>query len=147
MTATRPARRGSIALPYAERQTEIIGALPGADVAWLRRLREDSLATAVAEGLPSQRVERWKYTNLNALAQASLETAANQALGGTWAGDEYPAPKQHGTIQMTKTIRVLANCGNDDTTKYKDFVIRTKLSATDAEFAAPARVQTSVKTK
>lgn len=76
-----------------------------------------------------------------------FETAANQALGGTWAGDEYPAPKQHGTIQMAKTIRVLANCGNDDTTKYKDFVIRTKLSATDAEFAAPARVQTSVKTK
>jgi Fe-S cluster assembly protein SufD len=88
MTATRPTRRGSIALPYAERQKATVAALPGAGLDWLRRLREDSLAKAVAEGLPSQRVERWKYTNLNALAQASLETAANQA--GTPAAVELP---------------------------------------------------------
>lgn len=74
-----------------------------------------------------------------------FESAANQALGGTWGDDEYPAPQQHGTIDMTRSIRVFANCGNDDTTKYKDFVIRTRLSATDKDFAAPAQVQTSMK--
>ncbi len=79
MTATRPTRRGSIALPYAERQKARIGALPGAGLDWLRRLREESLARAVTDGLPSPRIERWKYTNLNALAQTEFETPANEA--------------------------------------------------------------------
>jgi Fe-S cluster assembly protein SufD len=72
MTAPRPA---SIALPYAARQAATVGRLPGAEIAWLRRLREESLARVVDGGVPSPRVERWKYTNLNALAQAEFETA------------------------------------------------------------------------
>lgn len=76
MIAPRPA---SIALPYAQRQNAAVDRLPGRDVRWLRRLREESLARAVADGVPSPRVERWKYTNLNALAQADFEIAANDA--------------------------------------------------------------------
>lgn len=76
MSATRPiASRGSIALPYAARQGATVARLPGAELDWLRRLREQSLARVVAEGLPSPRVEAWKYTNLNSLAQAEFEVA------------------------------------------------------------------------
>ena len=76
MTAPRPK---TIALPYAARQAAAVGRLPGAEIAWLRRLREESLARVVDGGVPSPRVERWKYTNLNALAQVEFETAANEA--------------------------------------------------------------------
>ncbi|GIK98380.1 MAG: Fe-S cluster assembly protein SufD [Alphaproteobacteria bacterium] len=76
MTASpRPA---AIALPYAERSARAVSELPGADVAWLRRLREDALARVMREGVPSPRVERWKYTNLGALAKAGFATAANE---------------------------------------------------------------------
>jgi Fe-S cluster assembly protein SufD len=85
MTAPRPA---SIALPYAARQAAMVGRLPGADIAWLRRLREESLARVVDGGVPSPRVERWKYTNLNALAQVEFEAAANEA--GTAAAVALP---------------------------------------------------------
>jgi Fe-S cluster assembly protein SufD len=76
MSATRPIlARGSIALPYAARQSATVARLPGAELDWLRRLREQSLARVVAEGVPSPRVESWKYTNLNSLAQAEFEAA------------------------------------------------------------------------
>lgn len=75
MSAPRPA---SIALPYAARQAAVVGRLPGAGIAWLRRVREEALARVVESGVPSPRVERWKYTNLNALAQLEFE-AANEA--------------------------------------------------------------------
>lgn len=76
MTAARPV---SIALPYAALQAAVVGRLPGTELAWLRRLREESLGRVVDGGVPSPRVERWKYTNLNALAQTEFQAAANEA--------------------------------------------------------------------
>ena len=76
MPATRPA---SIALPYAARQAAAIDRLPGAGVDWLRRLRAAAAGRVVNDGVPRVRVERWKYTNLAALAQTEFEVAANDA--------------------------------------------------------------------
>ena len=57
MTASpRPAM---IPLPYAERSAGTLARLPGADIPWLRRLREEAIARVVREGVPSPRVERW----------------------------------------------------------------------------------------
>ena len=49
--------------------------LPGPDVAWLGALRADGIAAFRASGLPTRRVEAWRYTNLNALAKAGFSPA------------------------------------------------------------------------
>ena len=85
---TASPRPTTIALPYAERNAEMVGRLPGADIPWLRRLREDAIARVTREGVPSTRVERWKYTNLNALARIEFAVAANEP--GTPAAVELP---------------------------------------------------------
>ncbi len=104
MSATRPIlSRGSIALPYAERQSAAVARLPGAELDWLRRLRERSLARVVAEGLPSQRVEAWKYTNLNSLAQAEFEAAAVGMAG------RAPAANEAGGAAAVELPRFLAD--------------------------------------
>ena len=93
MSATRPLlSRGSIALPYAARQSATVARLPGAELDWLRGLRERSLARVVAEGLPSPRVEAWKYTNLNSLAQAEFEAAGGEVAGSAPAANEAGTP-------------------------------------------------------
>ena len=61
-TARKPSRR--IAFGYAEEAA----APPAAQPAWLALLRGEARAL-IAEGLPSPRVEEWKYTNLRALAE------------------------------------------------------------------------------
>ncbi|MBC8050954.1 MAG: Fe-S cluster assembly protein SufD [Chitinophagales bacterium] len=40
--------------------------LPGGDVAWMRLMREAGVAVIAERGLPSRRVEEWKYTDLRA---------------------------------------------------------------------------------
>ena len=50
--------------------------LPGADVAWLDALRAQGIEAFRAGGLPTRKVEAWRYTNLNALAKLSLVPAA-----------------------------------------------------------------------
>jgi len=46
--------------------------LPGSDVAWLDALRASGISAFRAHGLPTRRVEAWRYTNLNALAKAGF---------------------------------------------------------------------------
>lgn len=69
--------------------------LPGADLPWLRELRQAAAENFARDGFPSPRQEEWKYTNVSALGkkpfapQASasgLESAwlASQKLAGTW---------------------------------------------------------------
>jgi Fe-S cluster assembly protein SufD len=49
--------------------------LPGSDVAWLDALRAQGIAAFRTHGLPTRRVEAWRYTNLNALAKAGFSPA------------------------------------------------------------------------
>jgi Fe-S cluster assembly protein SufD len=63
-----PATSRSIPLPYAESFDPAAPGLPGATLPWLAELRSQSAERLARAGLPSTRVERWKYTNLNGLA-------------------------------------------------------------------------------
>jgi Fe-S cluster assembly protein SufD len=55
--------------PVAADFTRIASALPGANVAWLAKLRRQALERFVERGLPTTREEAWKYTNISALAK------------------------------------------------------------------------------
>jgi len=46
--------------------------LPGHRLDWLERLRETAAAAFRAQGLPTRRVEAWKYTDLRAVAEAGF---------------------------------------------------------------------------
>ena len=49
--------------------------LPGADIGWLEALRRKGIEAFRAHGLPTRKVEAWKYTRLNALAKAGFRPA------------------------------------------------------------------------
>jgi Fe-S cluster assembly protein SufD len=66
------------ALPlFADHYPRLAPTLPGADLAWVERLRTDGLERYRRLGLPGPRVEAWKYTNLNPLAKIDFAPAVN----------------------------------------------------------------------
>ncbi len=84
--ATSRKQERSIPLAYAERYREFAPALPGADLPWLKTLRQEAIARFSALGLPSPRVEAWKYTNLGSLAkQPFVPSSMNAVLSATRA--------------------------------------------------------------
>ncbi|MDA0239664.1 MAG: hypothetical protein O3A84_06505, partial [Proteobacteria bacterium] len=60
--------------------------LPGADLPWLAKIRGDALKRFGSVGIPSTRVEEWKYTSLKALDALDLEGVAAPA-GSVTAAD------------------------------------------------------------
>jgi len=60
---------------FAKQYNAMKASLPGAKLPWLGNLRERALADFMARGLPTPRVEAWKYTNLNQLARLPLVAA------------------------------------------------------------------------
>lgn len=52
---------------FAQRRSE-------ADPEWLRSLRAESMALFEAQGIPTTRMEEWRYTNLDALGRIDFET-------------------------------------------------------------------------
>lgn len=62
----------TIPLPYADSFASVSSTLPGHDQPWLRDLRAQAIERVRQLGLPSNRAERWKYTNLRALSAAGL---------------------------------------------------------------------------
>jgi Fe-S cluster assembly protein SufD len=66
-----------IPLPYADRFAAVAPTLPGHDLPWLRDLREQAIERVRQLGLPTIRNERWKYTNLSALAAVAFEPSAS----------------------------------------------------------------------
>lgn len=63
-----------IATPFAT--VADTGELPGQDLPWLNTLRQDALMQFNQFGLPSKKVENWKYTSLWELAQQSFNHQA-----------------------------------------------------------------------
>jgi Fe-S cluster assembly protein SufD len=76
----------TIPLPYADRFAAVAATMPGQNLPWLRDLRAQAIEGVRQSGLPTIRNERWKYTNLNALAAAAFEPAAPEA------SSESPGP-------------------------------------------------------
>lgn len=58
-----------------------------------RAARSAALTTALADGLPQARSERWKYTSLRALAARTFTLAAPAALNDATRLDSIPAPR------------------------------------------------------
>lgn len=56
--------------------------LPGRRLPWLEALREDAAGAFRAQGLPTRRVEAWKYTDLRPLGEAGFEEALSSIDGG-----------------------------------------------------------------
>ncbi len=67
----------SLPLPYAGRFEAEQANLPGAGLDWLSALRRTAIDELVANGLPSRKVEAWKYTNLAPLAESDLRLATD----------------------------------------------------------------------
>jgi Fe-S cluster assembly protein SufD len=76
-----PAPNRSIALPYADRFEAAVPSLPGSELPWLRDLRAQALARFKRQELPSPRVERWKYTNLNPVAARAFAPGDGKPAG------------------------------------------------------------------
>ena len=55
--------------PAAADFAHVAPTLPGANVAWLAKLRREALERFVLHGLPTTREEAWKYTNVAPLAK------------------------------------------------------------------------------
>ncbi len=57
---------------FTEHYSALRDALPGQDLPWLARLREDSLQRFAASGLPTPKAESWKYTSLRPLEKVGF---------------------------------------------------------------------------
>jgi Fe-S cluster assembly protein SufD len=57
---------------YQARYTDMQDTLPGKDHGWVTGLREEAFATFRKTGLPTRRIETWKYTDLRSLHQAGF---------------------------------------------------------------------------
>ena len=64
-----------VAQAYLDRFAEVEAGLPGSDLAWLRHRRARAIEAFGAHGLPSTRVEDWKYTNLRPLEKTVYKLA------------------------------------------------------------------------
>ena len=73
---------------FADQYDAMKAGLPGAQLPWGANLRERALADFLASGLPTPRVENWKYTNLNQLARLPLVTT--NPIGNGIAGAAIP---------------------------------------------------------
>ena len=57
---------------YVEQFARAKASLPGAGVTWLDDLRDESIGRFVRNGLPTPKIEAWKYTNLDRLARTTF---------------------------------------------------------------------------
>ena len=63
------------AAAYADHFAEVEAELPGSDLGWLKRRRQRAIAAFGERGLPSTRIEEWKYTNLRPLEKTMFRLA------------------------------------------------------------------------
>jgi Fe-S cluster assembly protein SufD len=61
--------------PLIRGRSDIKTGLPGANLPWLDDLREQGAAAFAAAGLPTRKVEAWKYTDLRAVERAEFVPA------------------------------------------------------------------------
>src|SRR5882762_4729323 len=70
------------------------GALPGAGLGWLDARRRAAIDAFAATGIPTRRVEAWKYTDLANALESELEPAT-PFHGVAAEGDEFAALDAH----------------------------------------------------
>jgi len=88
----------NIVLPYAESFGAEKERLPGGNLSWLTALRQDAAEQLARHGLPSRKVEAWKYTSLAPLAEKPLRLA--QAGDAVASVSEADLPEIEGTYRV-----------------------------------------------
>lgn len=68
---------------YEARYAELRDTLPGAGHGWVSDLRDAALAAFTQNGLPTRRIETWKYTDLRSLLQAEFSPSSRADLAAT----------------------------------------------------------------
>jgi Fe-S cluster assembly protein SufD len=66
---------------YRAQYAEAKATLPGHDLPWLVKLREDAIDRFAAEGFPTRKVEAWKFTDLRRFARTTYEPSRAHANG------------------------------------------------------------------
>jgi Fe-S cluster assembly protein SufD len=64
---------------FLARYEGLLNRLPGRDLPWLAQLRADCAELLRAQGLPTRRVEAWRYTDLAPIAQEAFSEALTLA--------------------------------------------------------------------
>jgi len=82
----------SLTRPFLETFAAHRAALPGAGLGWLTSLRETGIARFAECGLPSQRLEAWKYTSLGPLEKMAFAPARPDSV----SIDHLPTLLPHG---------------------------------------------------
>lgn len=84
------ATTGAVPAPFAALLDREAASLPGGGIDWVRKAREEGAKLFLAHGVPTVKVEQWKYTNLRALLKIPFqpaEAAADMGLTDLPAGD------------------------------------------------------------
>jgi Fe-S cluster assembly protein SufD len=93
MTATAALR--SKPFPYVERFAAVAATLPGADRPKIAGLRAAAAEQARRAGVPTQRVEPWRYTSLNRLIETAFEPASPAAKSAANDAARWVVPGSH----------------------------------------------------
>ncbi|HYZ31446.1 MAG TPA: Fe-S cluster assembly protein SufD [Crenalkalicoccus sp.] len=78
---------------FLARYEGLTGRLPGHALPWLAALREAAAAAFRAQGLPTRRVEAWKYTDLRPVTEAAFDEPL------TMLDDTVALPPAHGAAR------------------------------------------------
>ena len=66
---------------YRAQYAEARAALPGHDLPWLAKLREDAIGRFAAEGFPTRKAEAWKFTDLRRFTRTTYEPSRAHSNG------------------------------------------------------------------
>ena len=81
---------------YLAEFARVAAALPGERLPWLERARKEALASFAETGLPTQRLEDWKYTSVGAIEKSRFVAAAPTRNGVSMAQIEaLSLPEAH----------------------------------------------------
>lgn len=96
--------------------------LPEASIDWVNALRLRAQAALLETGLPTQKLERWKYTNLTAKLKKmalSFESADLELSGMT----EYVSSFPKGMLHFPKWAEEVVKCDAPSNEKYGDMML------------------------
>ncbi len=66
---------------FADQFGALRAELPGAGLPWLAQMRDEAMTRFARQGMPSRKIEDWKYTNLSALEAAKFIPAGHSENG------------------------------------------------------------------
>ncbi|MEM7119689.1 MAG: Fe-S cluster assembly protein SufD [Pseudomonadota bacterium] len=98
-------------VPFIENYSDLRAGLPGAGLPWLDTLRGTGLDRYEALGLPTPKVEDWKYTNLRALTALTFARASGDRSA---AIDDVPSLVFDGDVHRIVLVNGTVNAALSD---------------------------------